>query len=420
MLHSGCEKRNTNLGANMRTLSHLRLRWCVAIMLVGLGVFSSLARAQAAANEYFDLIEDGLAVSRQQLPMMTAAAEQSGERFIAGGQVFVFSNEPEFISEATGRAGGLMCIKRLNNLEAGKNDVILFGLRDGLTATDRSLIKKWRQAGAYVVTFGAGLDKNADPAAQADFTSVKEPGLKITQDNKPAICPVDTVMNAVNLWAFTGELVAACTRRGKMPVLYQSYGMPGGRERGKKYQGKKFHDDMTIESVKPGLFGKAYLDAIGEYVGKIRANETKKIARSADEMKTSRKTQLPLILAMGHMFPATFLDPRSPQGIDAHATTDQAEPNLTGQPGRYVLFVGYQKAPEKLVESAGLKKFPLTYISVEKAKSPDIPGQLLYINPYWPIADSCVSVPGYDVPILPASGVIDAIIYWAIRAEECR
>jgi hypothetical protein len=33
-----------------------------------------------------------------------------------------------------------------------------------------------------------------------------------------------------------------------MPVLYQSYGLPGGPERGKKYEGKKFHEDLTIIS----------------------------------------------------------------------------------------------------------------------------------------------------------------------------
>jgi len=44
---------------------------------------------------------------------------------------------------------------------------------------------------------------------------------------------------------------------------------------------------------------------------------------------------------------------------------------------------------------------------------------LPHINPHWPIADACIPVPGYDVPILPASGVINAAIYWAIRAEQC-
>ena len=57
-------------------------------------------------------------------------------------------------------------------------------------------------------------------------------------------------------------------------------------------------------------------------------------------------------------------------------------------------------------------------MSVQKGKLPEGSDRVIYINPYWPINDNCVSVPGYDIPILPASGVIDAAIYWAIRAES--
>ena len=34
------------------------------------------------------------------------------------------------------------------------------------------------------------------------------------------------------------------------------------------------------------------------------------------------------------------------------------------------------------------------------------------------VSDACVRVPGYDVPILPASGVIQAAIYWALASER--
>ena len=44
----------------------------------------------------------------------------------------------------------------------------------------------------------------------------------------------------------------------------------------------------------------------------------------------------------------------------------------------------------------------------------------LYANPHWPIEDACVQLPGYDTPILPASGVIQSTIYWSIVAEAER
>ena len=43
---------------------------------------------------------------------------------------------------------------------------------------------------------------------------------------------------------------------------------------------------------------------------------------------------------------------------------------------------------------------------------------VLYVDPAWPLSDGCVTVPGYDVPILPASGVVQAAIYWTIASER--
>ena len=35
-------------------------------------------------------------------------------------------------------------------------------------------------------------------------------------------------------------------------------------------------------------------------------------------------------------------------------------------------------------------------------------------------ADGCVTLPGYDIPILPASGVVQAAIFWSIAAERVK
>lgn len=43
---------------------------------------------------------------------------------------------------------------------------------------------------------------------------------------------------------------------------------------------------------------------------------------------------------------------------------------------------------------------------------------ILYLDLGWPLTDACVRVPGYDVPILPASGVFQAAIYWALADER--
>ena len=48
-----------------------------------------------------------------------------------------------------------------------------------------------------------------------------------------------------------------------------------------------------------------------------------------------------------------------------------------------------------------------------------LPGEM-YINQHWAMGDSLVTVPGYDVKILPPSGVIEDAVYWSINAEMLR
>jgi hypothetical protein len=114
-----------------------------------------------------------------------------------------------------------MAISPLAGRVPTNHDIILYAVPDSLNPEDLKVIDQWRTQGTTVVMFSspAGLYRGH--------------------------FPIDTVAKVVGLWTWTGEFVAACTRLGRMPVLYQSYGLPGGPERGKKYEGKKFHEDLT-------------------------------------------------------------------------------------------------------------------------------------------------------------------------------
>jgi hypothetical protein len=231
--------------------------------------------------------------------------------------------------------------------------------------------------------------------------------------------PLDTVANVVELWAWTGEFVAACTRRGKMPVLYQSYGLPGGIERGKRYAGKRFHDDLAIKAIPSGLLGKAYLDHIERMLGSLQKTQMPRIRQAAEWWK-----QLPressMTLVTGHMFPHHAQDPRSPRVSEFGTAADWENRDLTKEPHapRWLLYLGYQFAPEKLLQQAKQLDVKLVYSVVRPTQPPEPAANVLYIDPGWPLADGCVEVPGYDVPILPASGVMQAAILWTLAAER--
>ena len=126
------------------------------------------------------------------------------------------------------------------------------------------------------------------------------------------------------------------------------------------------------------------------------------------------------ILVTGHMFPRHAQDPRSPPlgsiaAVSAWEDKDLLDPN---HPPELVLYIGYQFAPKRLLEQAKALGVKLVYSDVQPAQPSEAASNILYIKPGWPLADGCVTVPGYDVPILPASGVVQAAIYWTIAAER--
>jgi hypothetical protein len=273
------------------------------------------------------------------------------------------------------------------------HDVVLYAVPGTLNADDQQRISHWREQGTAVIPFSSstGLYKGR--------------------------FPIDTVINVVDLWTWTGEFVAACTRLGKMPVLYQSYGLPGGKERAAKYKDKRFHDDLTISPIPPGVLGREYRDQVQAILRKIRDTQAPKILQGAQWWREATPTSL---LFTGHMFPRHVQDPRTPppgnlSAVPAWEDKDLLDPSRSPQ---CVVYIGYQFAPRRLIAQAKSLGVKLIYFSVEADRPPEPAKNILCLDPAWPLADGCVSVAGYDVPILPASGVVDASIYWTLRAES--
>ena len=362
----------------------------VVAALLGCSLFASVA---ATADNYLLCLQATLTQTRSNLGALTQGAERAAGEFAAGGNLWAAGRQQDFLAEACGRAGGLMAIAPLGQRIPAKHDVILYAVPGLLNSEDFKLVDGWQEHGATVIKFTspAGLYRER--------------------------FPLDTVANVVDLWTWTGEFVAACTRLGKMPVLYQSYGLPGGPERGKKYQGRKFHEDLTIEPIPTGALGREYLKQIALMLAKISDTQMPKILEAATWWRQAGSTTT---LVTGHMFPRHTQDPRapSPGSVVAVAAWEDKDWLDASHPPQFVLCLGYQFAPRKLIDQAKALGVKLVYSDVQPAQPPQPSGNILYIDPAWPLADGCVAMPGYDVPILPASGVIQAAIYWTIASER--
>lgn len=345
----------------------------------------------AAAADYIACLQGAVIQSRAHLPAFSQSAERAAGEFLAGGNLWVAGRQADFMAEACERAGGLMAIARLADRVPARHDVVLYAAPGPLDERDRKMIEEWRGKGAMVITFSseAGL-------FQSGF-------------------PVDTVINIVELWMWTGEFAAACTRAGKMPVFYQSYGLPGGYERAKKYRGKRLHDDLSIGPIAAGVLGNDYIEQIQQILGRIQETEMSRINRAAGWWS---KAGSATALVTGHIFPAHGQDPRTRQVCDfIRAPAREDKPLLGANPPEFVLYLGYQFAPQKLIEEAKLKGVKLVYTDVQPGLPAEPSETILYIAPGWPLADGCVSVPGYDVAILPSSGVAQAAIYWGMASR---
>jgi hypothetical protein len=195
-----------------------------------------------------------------------------------------------------------------------------------------------------------------------------------------------------------------------MPVLYQSYHLPGGPQRAARYRGRMFHDDLTVDTIPPGVLGMAYLERADMALAAMEEESLDGFRRAGGWLRDTNPDLCALQL-MAHMFPEHAADPRAPQLFVRTSGLVQPESS-----SRVVVALGYQHPPQLLIDAARLHRFKLLYTSVERARD-DESDDIVYVDPHWPMDDACVTVPGYDISILPASGVVQAAIYWAVVAE---
>jgi uncharacterized phosphosugar-binding protein len=239
--------------------------------------------------------------------------------------------------------------------------------------------------------------------------------------------PVAGVANVANMWAFTAELVAALTRQGKMPTMWQSMYVPGSALRNERIGRSMFEPDITVQPVAPGVLGRQYVDAVGSFLAGIRDSELPLFgdagARCASAIDAGHKVYAYLI---GHFMASQQRMPGYPD-MFAMLPHEDVENRLQAALAEndVMLHVGYSYYPESLLRLARERKASTICVmtpgpSVAGEGLPVQPDMSLidvYIDPFWKHGDSVVEVPGYDTKIIPPSGVVMVTCYWMILGE---
>jgi hypothetical protein len=399
-----------------------------------------ISEPTGSARAYFSFVLDACDAVESNLAEIERQAEIVADRHINGGLIgFAPVTYQGFQDELWGRSGGMVNsgfdrpFKQNRTPEEKALDVSLLGWQTKpIVKNEPDQIKQLRTGGMYFIGFGPkSLPELADRVqlcdAWFDTYVCSDTGIVHFTDSNVGGRGTHLV-NALNGWAFTAELVSALTRRGKMPTMWKSYAYEDGPAYGEKYLFKKqFHDDLAapIAPIQKGELARQFLDRIRYHVRAFERTQMPAVEKAVDlicaEMKKGRKT---IVASMGHM-PWTYVgkyeDAKWCIPLDLHSNIpNQVENYIKKTPDRaLVLRLGYCGMDPETREILEKKKQRVILISAEnERKGWDVPLNLYgFIDMIYAFGDACVTIEGYPIRILPPSGIMQIVAYEAVNTE---
>lgn len=357
----------------------------------------------------------------REIAQITKVAETAAERHIAGGLIGFAFRAGALARELHGRSGGMVHVGfgrpfRKNRSPAEKaRDVAIAGFPAPPGEKALAELKALRERSCHVIGVGPRAMRALKRHVAACDAWVDAGGTE-----------GEAAANAIAGWALTAEIVAAITRRGKMPTMWKSYSFPDGRDWGGRYLGKKqFHDDYTVAPIAAGELAREFLRRIRYALRRLRNTQAGKLKEAARliaaESAAGRRT---FVAWQGHM-PGAYLG----EGRDAAwAEPCALHPFVAGQVKRFrqaapdgalVLSLGYHGLDPIALDLWRQKKQRVIHLAGD---GPDArwrpgPGLVLNIDLGFAFGDACVCVAGYPIRLFPPSGILQKVAYDAIGDE---
>lgn len=391
----------------------------------------------APSEAYLRFALSACDVVESNVPMITRIAETVAQRHLDGGVIGFPWNAQGLQQELMGRSGGLVHIGferpfKSARTEAEKtNDIAIIGWDRAPGPADLQALRDAKARGCYVIGFGprkmqalaphlALCDVWIDSAFGEDDRVV---GFADGSMGGHGNC----LMNTLNGWVLTAEIVAALTRQGRMPTMWKSYSYADGRDWGERYLGKKlFHDEFQIAPLAAGNLAKEYLEQIRVHLRKFENSQLPEVTRTATliarEVSQGRRLT---VVTMGHM-PWTFVgkyeDDRWASPLELNHGDPAAVTNyLTHtQQGALILRLGYSGQHQD--ETAIFEKKHQREMLITAADNPrpewQLPTNLVSkIEMGWEFGDACVTIPGYPIKVFPPSGIMQLVAYECVNVE---
>lgn len=361
-----------------------------------------LAVSAGASESYLLRVANAVEQVGKDCTTMEASAQDAATRLIAGGKLWAAGN-PAFVSELCGRAGGLMLIQSLGDATPAAGDVVLYGAEQAPPISEAAA-----KSGAHIVAFGEGKIAGASIAFSGHAA-----------ENK--ISP--TLAAIVPAWAYTGVLIKSCARMGKMPVTYETIGLPGGYPRIQQYQAKGiFWIDYTPDAADTSPaseIGSEFAHSVSDSLRRVEKEDRAKLDQSgkwaAQALKDGKTVYM---YCMGHFIPDEIGKSEIAGKFKINTWnsgfTSLTPPDDPIAAGDVAVHIGYQHPPHGLFEHALPAGAKVAYVDLHQHRDTKSDPNVIWIDPMWPWDDAVVRLKGYDIPMLPPSGIVNSAIAWEI------
>ncbi|MFA7232875.1 MAG: hypothetical protein WC076_02060 [Terrimicrobiaceae bacterium] len=371
---------------------------CLLLSPVG-----AAASTPPAGEDYISRLQKAVDVWQDELPALEKCAAAAASKIIAGGNLYLGGAQPSFVEEGIARSGGMTMSHPVSvSTRFTSNDVVLAAwvkARDDPAAA--ALLEKAAAGGAQVVLFS----NTCHPAnkAIAVFPSRAAPA----PVGEPS---VESVSNVVGMWAWTGAFVAACIRQGKMPCMFESMFMPGAIPRDTRFREAPFHAQNLAGREKVPDLGRAYLEIVSGSLRRLKEKNGEAFGRAAKLLREAHENGRPVkVIPLGHMFPTEMQANAIPSWITA--APEKYVPTAECLP----LYIGYQWFPWENAALTGAARVPSILTTSRRPTGEWVEdAEHVYIDPCWEVQDAGVELPGYDINILPVSGVMQSAIFWEL------
>jgi hypothetical protein len=389
-----------------------------------------------AGDRYLDALEQRLDETAARIPQIQKIAERVAERHLKGGFVGFPWMGTTLEQELFGRAGGWMHVsfdrpwKEKRSAEEQANDMTIFGWDDAPKETDLKKIRDEKGKGRLVIGFGprsspllaehvAACDEWIDSGGgENDRVVTLEDGKRTGKTNH--------FTNAVNGWVLVGEVVAALTRKGKMPTMWKSWAAVDGRAWSERYfQKVQFHDDFQVAAIAPGELGQHYVERIRYMIRRMRNVELPKLnsmaERIAEELRAGRKTVIASAGHMGMSYLGRYDDALWAVNQEVHDNVEAQMKDYEQKTaeGALVLRLGDWGLQRNVAALFERKKQRVMLVTSENPRPEWSISQWkdLRVDLGASFGDGCVWIEGYPIPILPPSGVLQIAAYETVNAE---